>query len=166
MTTLSGSGITVDVPSGWEGRIYAKAAADRPSSVSGAQAGPGPGSGSAPADNAVLHVASFPLPPGVGDYGGGATEQMTNKDLLVVLMEHGRSSVGTALFSAKGIPRVTADDVSPTCLQRMLEGQGGVQKFFTVNQRAFCLYVVFGSHARRVRTVPIVNDILNSLSIS
>jgi hypothetical protein len=160
MTQLSGSGIAVDVPSGWEGRIYAKAPAGSPPPVQGAH------SGAAIGQNAVLHVASFPLPPGVGDYGGGATEQMTNKDLLVVLMEHGRQSVGTALFAATGLPRVTADEVSPTCLQRMLEGQGGVQKFFTVNDRAFCLYVVFGSFARRVRTVPVVNGILDSISIT
>ncbi len=62
-------------------------------------------------------------------------------------MEHGRESAGTALFAATGLPRITADEVSPTCLQRMLEGQGGVQKFFTVKGRAFCLYVVFGSFA-------------------
>lgn len=162
MTQLSASGIEVDVPAGWEGRIYAKPAAGASSGVDAAGAGPG----DAPAENAVAHVASFPLPPGVGDYGGGATEQMTNKDLLVVLMEHGRASAGTALFAAQGIPRLGADEVSPTCLQRMLEGQGGVQKFFTVNNRAFCLYVVFGSYARSVRTVPVVNDILASISIT
>ncbi len=56
MTPLSGSGIAVDVPSGWEGRIYSNAPAGRP-----------PPSHAQPfgvrAENAVLHVASFPLPP-------------------------------------------------------------------------------------------------------
>lgn len=142
MTRLSGSGVSVEVPAGWEGRIYAKEA------------------------NAVLHLASFPVPPGVGDYGGGATEQMTNTDLFVILMEHGNASANTPLFAAQGIPRVTIDDVSTTRLQRMLEGQGGAQKFFTTNGRAFCLYVVFGSYARRGRTIPVVNDILKTLTIS
>jgi hypothetical protein len=143
VSQLSGSGIVVDVPSGWEGRI------------TGAER-----------DNAVVHVASFPLPPGTGDYGGGAVEQMTNKDLLVVLMEHGAQSVGTPLFETTGIPRLAVDDVSETCLQRIIEGQGGAQRFFTVNGRTFCLYVVFGSFARRGRTIPVVNDILKTLSIT
>jgi hypothetical protein len=142
MSELRGSGIVVDVPAGWEGRIYSKN------------------------DNAVVHVASFPLPPGTGDYGGGAVEQMSNKDLLVILMEHGQASVGTALFEATGIPRLTVDDVSTTCLQRLIQGQGGAQRFFTVNGRAFCLYVVFGSFGRRVRTIPVVNDILKTVSIT
>ena len=160
MSRLSGSGLAVEVPSGWEGRIYSNAAAGAPPEVGASSAAP-PG----PA-NAVLHVASFPLPPGTGDYGGGAVEQMTNKDLLVVLMEHGRHSVGTPLFAAAGIPRLTIDDVSTTCLQRLIEGQGGAQRFFTVNGRAFCLYVVFGSFARRGRTIPVVNEILRTVSIT
>jgi hypothetical protein len=156
MKQLSGSGIAVEVPSGWEGRIYSKPAA----------AGPRLATAPARNDNAVMHVASFPLPPGTGDYGGGAVEQMTNRDLLVILMEHGSQSVGTALFEATGIPRLTMEDVSSTCLQRLIEGQGGAQRFFTVNGRAFCLYVVFGSFGRRVRTIPVVNDILGTISIS
>lgn len=156
MTHLSGSGIAVDVPSGWEGRIHSTPAAS----------GLRPATTQRQRDNAVLHVASFPLPPGTGDYGGGAVEQMTNKDLLVVLMEHGSESVDTALFEATEIPRLTVDDVSTTCLQRLIEGQGGAQRFFTVNGRAFCLYVVFGSFARRGRTIPVVNDILKSVSIT
>jgi len=91
---------------------------------------------------------------------------MTNTDLLVVLLEHGRQSAGTPLFASIGIPRLTIDDVSTTCLQRLIEGQAGTQKFFTVNGRAFCLYVVFGSFARRGRSIPVVNDILKSISIT
>jgi hypothetical protein len=155
MKRLEGSGIAVDVPSGWEGRIYARAAGE-----------PGMATERAASDNAVVHVASFPLPPGTGDYGGGAVEHMTNTDLLVVLMEHGAQSVGTALFAAQGMPRLTIDDVSTTRLQRLIDGQGGAQRFFTVNGRAFCLYVVFGSFARRGRTIPVVNDLLKTISIA
>lgn len=142
MSRLSGSGIGVEVPPGWEGRIYSKQ------------------------QNAVVHLASFALPPRVGDYGGGATELMTNTDLFVIVMEHGDASANTPLFAAQGIPRVRIEDVSTTRLQRMLEGQGGAQKFFTTADRAFCLYVVFGSYARRSRTIPVVNDILKTLTIA
>lgn len=161
MTRLAGSGIDVDVPSGWEGRIYTHSSARGRAGFNSAATRT-----EQPTTNAVLHVASFPLPPNTGDYGGGAVEQMSNKDLLVVLMEHGEESLDTALFAPQGIPRVTADDVSTMCLQRLIEGQGGVQKFFTESGRTFCLYVVFGSFARRVRTIAVVNDILRTITIS
>jgi hypothetical protein len=160
MSGLSGSGIAVDVPSGWEGRIYTRppeASGLRPASAMAAEQ---------ETTGAVVHVASFPLPPETGDYGGGAVELMSSKDLLVVLFEHGRQSANLPMFAATSIPRITASDVSTMQLQRLLEGQGGVQKFFTAAGRAFCLYVVFGSFARRVRTVPVVNSILDTLTIT
>jgi len=163
VTSLSGSGITVDVPGGWEGKIYTRPAPPSPPPSPG-----NPRATAVPSETtaAVLHVASFAMPPETGDYGGGAVELMKNTDLLVILFEHGRSSANTPLFSATGVPRLTADDVSPVQLQRIIDGQGGVQRFFTAAGRAFCLYVVFGSYARRVRTIPVVNEILASIRIS
>ena len=160
MSRLSGSGLSVELPDGWEGRIYSRSAeqAAKASATGGPMA--------PPASNAFLHVASFPLPPGTGDYGSGAVEVMTNTDLLVILMEHGRESAGTALFASSGIPRLTIDDVDPLRLQRVIEGQGGAQKFFNVAGRAFCLYVVFGSYLRRGRTIPVVNGVLDTVTIS
>ena len=155
MTLLSASGIRVEMPSGWEGRIYAKR-----------ERAPRPTGRLEHNPNAVVHVASFPLPPNTGDYGGGAVEQMSTTDLLVILMEHGRQSASSALFAAAGVPRLAIDDVSTTCLQRLIDGQGGAQKFFTANGRAFCLYVVFGSYLRRVRTIPVVNDVLRTVTIA
>ena len=148
MSQLTGSGLGVDVPSGWEGRIYT-----RPPEPSGLRAVSTMASAKKPPARCSTS-RSFPLPPETGDYGGGAVELMSSKDLLVVLFEHGRQSAGTPLFAATSIPRLAAHDVSTMQLQRLLEGQGGVQRFFTVAGRAFCLYVVFGSFARRVRTIP------------
>ena len=160
MSNLQGSGISIEVPTGWEGHVYTRSPFLERNAPTGAAVTP------SERTFAVLHVASFPLPPATGDYGGGAVELMSNRDLLVVLLEHGPEAAGTALFSSTSIPRIRPDDVSPTQLQRLIEGQGGVQRFFTVAGRAFCLYVVFGSYARRVRTVPVVNDLLGSLTIS
>jgi hypothetical protein len=160
VSELSGSGVSVELPSGWEGRIYTRV--PEPTGPIAATALPAAQETTA----AVAHVASFALPPDTGDYGGGAVELMTSKDLLVVLFEHGRQSANTPLFAATAIPRITADDVSTMQLQRLLEGQGGVQRFFTVAGRAFCLYVVFGSYTRRVRTVPVVNSILDTVTIT
>jgi hypothetical protein len=162
MSELQGSGISVDVPGGWEGKIFTREPEQRAPQPSGAS----PSTTQQETTAAVVHVASFPLPPDTGDYGGGAVELMSNTDLLVVLFEHGRQSANTPLFAATSIPRITIDDVSTTQLQRLIDGQGGVQRFFTVAGRAFCLYVVFGSYARRGRTIPVVNGILDTLTIN
>ena len=160
MTVLDQSGITVTLPAGWEGRIYRRAA-EAPSAQAG-QAGP---SGPSERTNTVVHVANFPLAPDVADYGGGAVEIMTNRDLLVVLCEFGPSSVGQPLFADQGLPRLTPDDFGTHSMQRVIEGQGGAQRFFTEAGRPFCLYVVLGSYARRVRTVPLVNEVLAAVQI-
>ena len=160
MSQIAGSGIAVDVPAGWEGRIYTRS--PEPSGLRAADAM----SAEAETTGAVLHVASFPLPPETGDYGGGAVELMASTDLLIVLFEHGPESANTPLFAATSMPRLKTSDVSTMQLQRLVEGQGGVQRFFTVAGRAFCLYVVFGSYTRSVRTVPVVNGVLDTISIS
>ncbi len=160
MSALSGSGITIDVPGGWDGRIYTRA--PEPSGLRPATAGVP----TQETTGAVVHVASFPLPAETGDYGGGAVEIMASTDLLLVLFEHGHASANTPLFAATSIPRLQATDVSTMQLQRLIDGQGGVQRFFTVAGRAFCLYVVFGSYIRRVRTIPVVNEILDTIAIN
>src|SRR5580765_5501402 len=130
MTKLTGSGISVDVPEGWDGRIYSRERRGHPDA--GAEATPQGRSTTSNPDNAVLHLASFAIPPGSGDYGGGAVELMASKDLFMVVMEQGNESAAMPLFAAEGIPRLTVDDVSTNTLQRLIEGQGGVQKFFHV----------------------------------
>ena len=149
MTRLSGEGITVDLPPGWEGSI---------------------GRSSELADgairNVVAHFASFPLPPRRGDFGGGAVDLMEGTDALVVLFDYGESAVGSALFASEGLPMVTAGDFDRDILQKSIPGQSGVQRFFTVSARAFCLYVVVGSHIDRAEILPTVNQLLESLRIS
>ena len=44
-------------------------------------------------------------------------------------------------------------------------GQSGRQIFFNANGRAFCLYVVLGSHRQRNVLVPLVNEVLATLEI-
>ena len=153
MTKLQGESIEVELPTGWEGRIASRN-------------GGGLRSSAAMASTARVHAANFALPPDVADFGGGAVELMSNRDLLVILFEYDRASAGTALFAAKGIPRVGVDDFDPYALQQVRPGQSGVQRFVPSAGRAFCLYVVLGSHTRRFRTVPVVNDVLAATRIS
>ena len=151
MTTLRGAGISVDVPDGWEGAI-----ADgrfRPLS-SGA------------VEPTLVHLASFPMPEGRGTFGAGAVELMTSQDAMIILLEYGPESVGTPLFESEGIPRDLDPGLfTPAGLQYGRPGQSGLQQFFSHQGRAFCLYVVLGSHIDRVDLVARVNAVLDTLVI-
>jgi hypothetical protein len=149
---VKSAGIDVSVPQGWDGEIYR-----REDELSAQSAGA--------ASHPVVHLGTFPLPPGRGDFGSGAVEIMSSDDLLVVLFEYGRESAGSALFARKGIPQVAASDFGPNNMQRPIAGQSGAQYFFSQSGRAFCLYVVLGAHARRNELVPEVNQVLAGLTI-
>jgi hypothetical protein len=112
-------------------------------------------------------VGSFPLPAERGSFGSGATELMNDDDILMVLFEYGPESADTPLFASDGPPRsFTASDCDRDALQHAIPGQSGVQRFFTTRGRAFCLYVVLGSHLDRSELIPRVNDVLATLEIS
>jgi hypothetical protein len=140
--------LAVDTPSGWDARIYRR-------EVSEHGEDPYP----------VMHAANFSLPSLRGDYGSGAVDLMGHDDVLVVLLEFDAPSAHTALFATRGVPRPRPDDFHPTQLQRVLRGQSGAQWFFNTGDRAFCLYVVLGSHHRRVRLLPQVHDLLDRITI-
>jgi hypothetical protein len=149
MTTLSAEGITVELPTGWEGVI---------------------GSSTDLADgsvrNVIAHFASFPLPARRGDFGGGAVDMMTSSDAFVVLFDYGREAAGTALFGAEGVPEIASGHFDRSTVQRPMPLQSGVQRFFTTAGRAFCLYVVVGSHVDRADVLPAVNELIASLRIT
>jgi hypothetical protein len=152
MSRLDGSGIGVEVPSGWEGSI---SGGGFQLLDDGAQ------------EPTVMHLASFPLPTERGSFGSGAVELMGTQDVLMVLFEYGPDSVGTALFATDGIPRnLQARQFDRNALQRALPGQSGLQQFFTHRGRAFCLYVVVGSHVDRHDVLPRINEVLDTLEIA
>jgi hypothetical protein len=148
MTQLAAHGLAIGLPAGWEGRIQRRevtVAAEK--------------------THAVMHLANFALPERRDDFGGGVTPAMRSPDVFVVLFEYGSESLGSPLFSAHGVPRITASLFSSKRLQRPLPGQLGCQQFFTVNQRTFCLYVVAGSRAYLPRIIAEVNAALAQLDI-
>jgi len=152
VSRISRSGISVDIPQGWEGSIdgggfeQLSSGATRPT---------------------LLHMGSFPMPPERGSFGSGATELMNTDDVFMVLFEYGPDSVGAPLFAAEGMPRsVSPDDFSRDALQHAVAGQSGMQRFFTQRERAFCLYVVLGSHLDRAELVTRVNTVLQTVEIS
>ena len=66
MTTISAHGLAVDLPVGWEAAIYR-----RPPGESGTT-------------HPVMHIATFGLPVGRGDFGSGAVDLMDPDDALIV----------------------------------------------------------------------------------
>src|SRR3954452_491202 len=163
MTELAAHGIAVTLPAGWEGRVFKRPLAGEVAAdaADGAPAAPGE------TTNAVVHVATIALPPGTGDFASGAVDQLGNDDVLIVLFEYGPASVNQPLFAAQGLPKsLDADEFNPNVLQRTIRGQAGVQKFFHDQGRAFCLYVVLGAFANRGRLVPLVNQVLATMTIA
>jgi hypothetical protein len=141
--------LRVDLPQRWEARVYLRdGAASAGESV-----------------HPVVHLGNFALPPRRGDYGSGAVELMRAGHAFLALVEFGDSEVGTPLFGAQGMPRPKLADFAPNALQRKLPGQLGVQRFFTENGRAFCLYVVLGSARFTEQLIGEVHDVLNNVTV-
>jgi len=150
MTRLVAHGLAVTLPTRWEARV------SRRTTVSGDDR---------ERTYAVMHVANFPLPGQRDDFGGNFTPMMRSSDVFMALFEHGPAAVLEPLFSARGVPRVTADMFSPNQLQQRRPGQLGCQVFFNASARAFCLYVVAGSRASLPGIITQVNAALADLDV-
>lgn len=145
---ISASGLSVTPPPGWEAAIYQRRPLD--------------GEVTFP----IIHAATVPLPPGRGDYGGGLVETLAPDDVFVSLLEFGPDAARTELFNRiQGVPGLTPDSFRPRQLQRTIRGQAGVQRFFTVAGRAFCLYSVIGSFPLRVTLAARANQLIGSLHV-
>jgi hypothetical protein len=165
MPELNAHGLTVHTPAGWEGRIFRRLQHGQVASASGT-APPGPAAPEGEETYPVLHVATVALPNGVGDYGSEAVGNLGEEDALIVVKEFAPRLATEAVFSTPGLPRsLQPDDFSPQMLQRLIQGQAGVQRFGNEAGRAFCLYVVLGSWKNRKQVVPGVNQVLSTLHI-
>ena len=157
MAELSGYGLAVRVPAGWEAEIYRR--------------GPDVAAYGGDADALhyppILHLATIALPPERGDFGGGALGAMTSRDAFISLFEYERRDAANALFAFDGPPwPLSTGDFDPSTLRVAIPGQTGCQRFFRARGRAFALYVVLGSHTLRRLLVPAVNDALAAIEIS
>jgi hypothetical protein len=164
VTDLGAHGVDVSLPAGWEGRLFRRPLAGEVASadanIHGEPAAP------QETTNAVLHAATIAIPADVGDFASGAVDKLGIDDIFIVLFEYDAASVDTPLFKSAGLPRtLAADDFSPNVMQRAIRGQAGVQRFFHDQGRAFSLYVVIGSFARRRDLVKRVNAVLATVTI-
>ncbi len=128
---LRSHGLTLVVPAGWEARIR----------KSGEIADGG-------TRYPVIHAATVPLPTMRGDYGSNVVESLGSGDVFISVIEFGSEAIDSPLFeSLDSFPAgLSPDEFHPRQLQRVIPGQAGMQRFFTVAGRAFCIYVVVGSY--------------------
>lgn len=157
-TIARAAGFEVEVPDGWDLEITGDVAP-------AGSAGTVTAGDTSPPAQPVVHLGSFALRPGRGDFGSVAVEAMGASDVLVCLVEYDPAEAGSPLFQAQGVPELAPEDFDPNQMQRPIKGQSGCQRFFQEAGRAFCLYVVLGSHAQRRALVPQVNDVLRTLTI-
>lgn len=141
---IAGHGIEIDLPDGWEGRIYRR-----------------------PEGQPILHAASFALPSDDGDFGSASVAGMPSNGVFIALAEFDPGVLGDPLFAHQGLPvPLRATDAHPRALQRLGRGRAGVQRFFTSGRRPFCLYVVIRSDPVLAAQIDQANVVLGSLSIS
>ena len=156
MSRLDAHGVSIDVPAGWEAELSIQ---PDPSTLD-------PAADRLPAPLVVLHAANFSLPAERGDYGSGAVEIMGRNGIFAALVEFDPDSASSKLFAAEGSPAgLAADDFGHDQLNVSIPGQAGLQQFFRVGSRAWCLYAVIGSHSLRGLLVPELNRVLSGLSI-
>lgn len=148
---VSMDGVSVTVPPAWEARISRST-----SEIESGDAWP------------VAHIATIPLPTQRGDYGSNVVERLGPDDIFVSLVEFGIEAVDTELFPRVDNMPVTIEpnEFQPRQLQRVLPGQAGKQVFFSYQDRAFCLYVVFGSFARRSALSERLSGLLRQMTIA
>jgi hypothetical protein len=66
--------------------------------------------------------------------------------VFLAMLEYDPAVGGTPLFNEPDVPvPIHASDLSPAAFRRRMARRLGVQRFFTVNERPFCLYVVVAS---------------------
>jgi len=124
----------------------------------------------APADadvtRPVLHACTRSLPEDRGDFGTGVVDQLGPDDVFVALVDYGTEVADQGLFEKQGMPRLAPSQFAPNRLQRPLPGMSASQHFFSEGGRAFCLFTVLGSHARRMASVQRAAALVSTLQIT
>jgi hypothetical protein len=145
---LGAMGLAVDLPPGWEGHILAMTAEDG-------------------TKYANLHAGNFGLEPHGSTFGQFSIERMDAQKALVVVVEYGPGSIGTALFSSgRWPPTLSAGDLNPANFPGPRPpGLAANQNFVTVKGRAFCIYTVMGLEAGAAPQIAAVNGVLSTLAV-
>ncbi len=124
MTELRAHGISLAIHRGWEARVWVP---DLPP----------------PAENhPVVRLANFALPSSRNTYAEDVADGLRPGQVVASLAEFSPALADRGLYEPQGVPRVHVGDLDPRAVQRQGHGRAGVQRFFSVEGRAFSLYVV------------------------
>src|SRR5690242_11697590 len=154
-------GMRADAPRGWHVAVRRLPGAEPP--APGART-------AAPQEQdvtrGVLHACTRAMPADRGDFGSGVVDLLGPDDIFVALVDYGTEVADRGLFEKQGVPRLAPSQFAPNRLQRPLPGLSASQVFFSQGGRAFCLFTVLGSHARRMASVPRAMALVDSLRIT
>ncbi len=146
---LAAHGIRIALPAGWSGRIFARSPRA-----------------------ATLHAGNFQLSLSEeGEFGPQSIAEMPPVASFLAVTEYepgGGLRPGNGLFAPRGI-RLPLDPAgfSGAGLAHPRPGQLGMQHFFTLAERAFCLYVVLsGPRMGRRRQLLALDRALRSLRVA
>ena len=114
----------------------------------------------------VLHACTKAMPTARGDFGTGVVDLLGPDDIFVALVDYGTEVADQGLFEKQGLPRLAPSQFAPNRLQRPLPGLSASQHFFSSGGRAFCLFTVIGSHARRMASVPRAAALVQTMHIT
>jgi hypothetical protein len=171
MATIQGYGLSVDVPDGWEGRVFREA---DPEEDDG---------------RPTMHVGNFAMPTDDATYGSSIIKSMTSGgQMYMVLAEYTPdcllpntgatvpddpatvdiTQVGAVAFGNPGVPVLQVPDFFRDVVHgtTSLPNATAVQIPFTTAGRLFVLYAVVGDDSGLSTAVASLNDVLATLLVS
>jgi len=148
VTRLASHGIAIEVPKGWEGRIFVPDL-------------------DPPAINLpILHLTDTVLTLERSSYAPELAARAGGTGTLVALLEFDHTLADVGLYAPQGLHLpLSRERFHQKALQFPSRVQEGHQRFFSQGGRAFCLYVVLGTGRGVDRRLADVNGALASLEI-
>jgi hypothetical protein len=147
--TVSGYGISLSAPAGWDSIIYQRDAANEGSTLPVLQA-------------STMSLGSLPL----SDFGTDVYPLLGDTDIFFALIEYAYDPNATVFTTATSIPSFATTDFSPTAFPRLSPPKVACQAFFSTAGRAFCLYVVLGNPQNADSLVSELNSLMSTLVIA
>jgi hypothetical protein len=134
-TVLESHGLIIEIPEGWDGRIYR-----RPESL------------------AICQVANFAIALDADDFGGTTAGVLPSGGVFATLFENDPAFANSGMYEPRGLPLpLDSERLTSSALVQGLPGQAGLQHFFSENDRAFMLHVI-------VSVTTVYRGLIDSLS--
>jgi hypothetical protein len=147
MVTVRGHGLAVHIAAGWEARMWLP---DLPP----------------PAINRpVVRVANFALPASRDTYADDVADRLEPGGVVASLVEFEAGLASHGLYASEGVPTFGERDLDPRAVQVQGDGRVGLQRFFSVEGRAFSLYVIGRRGPRLARALRDLGVMLRTLAV-